>query len=248
MLGYRRKEKVIKHQIPMFSLRVYFSVAVAAALLTFVYFATTKNIVLAVMYSAIVLGVFDFLFELIYMLVLQLFVNQYLSFVSSFATAVSVTKSAIQAVKYCKEYTRPPLKGILDGVVSEYDAGVIDTGNFFSELAERINVRLYKQFFLLVKVADETGADIVDICRKVLNNNTDALKLVRQIKASTIVGFGVIAFMIAINLLIFNVAIQNEEIATWLFTTNRQDLVFNMIAILAGLATPKLLVSWSDTV
>ncbi|WAM33312.1 type II secretion system F family protein [Caldicellulosiruptor morganii] len=248
MLGYRRKEKVIKHQLPVFSLKVYFFVAVAAALLSFVYFSTRKNIILAIMYSAIIFGVFDFLFELAYMLVLQMFVNQYLSFVSSFATAMSVTKSAIQAVKYCREYTRPPLKNILDSVVSEYDAGVIDTGSFFSELAGRINVRIYKQFFMLVKVADETGADIVDICRKVLNNNTDTLKLVRQIKASTIVGFGVIAFMIAINLLIFNAVIQNEEIATWLFTTNRQDLMFNLIAILIGLATPKLLVSWSDSV
>lgn len=248
MLGYRRKEKVIKHQIPVFSLNVYIFLAVSVAVLTFVYFVTSKNIILAIMYSVIVLGVFDFLFELVYMLVLQLFMSQYLSFVSSFATAVSVTKSAVQAVKYCKEYTRPPLKGILDEVVNEYDAGAIDTNNFFSELARRINVRVYRQFFLLVKVADETGADIVDICRKILSNNTDVLKLARQIKASTIVGFGVIAFMIAINLLIFNVAIQNEEIANWLFTTNRQDILFNMIAILAGLITPKLLVSWSDTV
>lgn len=248
MLGYRRKEKLVKTQIPMFSLKIYYTAAVIVSALVFIYFFATVNIYLATMYSAIVLFVFDFAFEFIYMLILQQFTTQYLPFVSSFLTAVSITKSPTAAVKYCVEYSKPPLKGILQKVVEEYDAGTITANEFFKELSNRIPVKLFKQFFALVNVADEAGADIIDICKRVLANNLEVINIAKRIKGSTLVGFGVLGFMIFINLLLFNVAIQNIEIAQWLFTTNRQDVFFNMVAIIISLLTPKLLVNWSEPI
>lgn len=248
MLGYRRKEKLIKTQIPMFSLKIYYTAAVIVSALVFIYFFATTNIYLATMYSAVVFFAFDFAFEFVYMLILQQFTTQYLPFVSSFLTAVAVTKSTVKAIRYCTEYSSQPVKGILQTVCDEYDSGAITTAEFFKLLSERIPVRIFRQFFALVSIADEAGADVIDICKRVLANNLEVINIAKRIKGSILVGFGVLGFMIFINLLLFNVAVKNSEIANWLFTANRQDVFFNMVAIIVSLLTPKLLVNWGEPV
>jgi len=248
MLGYRHKEKLIKTRVPAFSLKLYYGIAIVISILVFIYFLTTVNIYLATMYSSIVLFAFDFAFEFIYMLTLQQFTAQYLPFVSSFLAAVSVTKSPVTAIKYCIEYTKPPLKGILQTVCEEYDAGTITASEFFNQLSSRLPAKLFKQFFALISIIDETGADLIDICQKILANNLEIINIAKRIRGSILVGFGVLGLMIFMNLLLFNVAIQNDEIASWLFTTNRQDVFFNMVAILIALLTPKILVNWSEPV
>lgn len=246
MLRYKEKEKLIKHFINFFNLRIYVAISIIVTLIVFI-LLIRERLIIAMIYSLITLSAFDFILELMYLIVSQRFNNQYLQFVSTFASSMSITKSSISALKNTIEYIQPPLKGIIEKELENYESGAITTDEIWLNLSTKIGLKNYKQFFLLVKTAEETGANILEISKTILNNSYETFKLSSQIRASTLLGTAVTIFMIIINLILFNAASKTPEIAMYLYSSaGIKAVLFNIICIAIGILTPKILNTWSD--
>lgn len=240
---YKRRDKFLRYTINNFLFfEVYFAVQIAVTIVFFA-FGIRYSVLQGIGLAVISFVFLSFLYDYLVARAKDKLNQGFISFLSTFAGFYAINKNVMKSLKETCDFIDEPVKGIVLKNLLLYEKGQLAYEELFIRIADEIDIKSYRNFFMLLLTADTTGADITGITRRLIDTEQEKNRAMVQLRSSISYGLIMIFIMSIITLYMFNNALSTQQITE---DITPATFVFVMSAVIFALLLGKVMSKWLE--